>query len=220
MLRNMAVSPGRTDPADRAGAAGLLARVQHSLLIVCSQARRCSTLADVSAASSHDLPRARGRAASYAGGATQPDGAEDFVDALNAFARAVRRARGASTGAGDRGLTLSQFNLLEPLVERGEASVRGLADAAGVSAPTATRTLDPLERAGIVRRRRSAPDRRVVTVSLTPSGRDLLAGQRAWIAERQHALYASLAPGERASAAPLLNRLAVLVDELSAGPES
>ena len=96
--------------------------------------------------------------------------------------------------------------------------MRGLADAAGVSAPTATRTLDPLERAGIVRRRRSAPDRRVVTVSLTPSGRNLLAGQRAWIAERQHALYASLAPGERASAAPLLNRLAVLVDELSAGP--
>ncbi len=152
------------------------------------------------------------------GAAPDPVGAEEFVDALNEFARAVRRARGASTGAGDRGLTLSQFNLLDPLGEYGEASVRGLAAAAGVSAPTATRTLDPLERSGMVRRRRSAADRRVVTVSLTPAGRAVLEAQRAWIAERQQSLYASLAPDERDGAARLLQRLADLVDELSAGP--
>jgi DNA-binding MarR family transcriptional regulator len=174
----------------------------------------------VSAASSSRAARARVRTVDCDGAAPPAGGAEDFVDALNAFARAVRRARGASTGAGDRALTLSQFNLLEPLAERGEASVRGLADAAGVSPPTATRTLDPLERAGLVHRRRSAPDRRVVTVSLTANGREVLDAQRAWIAERQHALYASLAPGERTAAAPLLQRLAELVDELSAGPGS
>lgn len=152
------------------------------------------------------------------GAAPDPVGAEEFIDALNEFARAVRRARGASTGAGDRGLTLSQFNLLEPLGERGEASVRGLAAAAGVSAPTATRTLDPLERGGMVRRRRSVTDRRVVTVSLTPAGRAVLTAQRAWVAERQQALYASLTADERDGAARLLQRLADLVDELSAGP--
>ena len=96
--------------------------------------------------------------------------------------------------------------------------MRGLAAAAGVSAPTATRTLDPLERSGMVRRRRSVTDRRVVTVSLTPAGRAVLTAQRAWVAERQQALYASLTADERDGAARLLQRLADLVDELSAGP--
>lgn len=146
-------------------------------------------------------------------------GADDFVDALNGFARAVRRARGVRTGDA-RGLTLSQFNLIEALGEVGEVSVRGLADAAGVTAPTATRMLDALERGGIVRRDRTATDRRVVTVSLTREGRSVLDAQQAWVTERQHALYASLVPAEREGAARLLQRLADLVDELSAGPEA
>ena len=97
--------------------------------------------------------------------------------------------------------------------------MRGLAAAAGVSAPTATRTLDPLEHSGgIVRRRRSVTDRRVVTVSLTPAGRAVLTAQRAWVAERQQALYASLTADERDGAARLLQRLADLVDELWPAP--
>ena len=70
----------------------------------------------------------------------------------------------------------------------------------------------------MVRRRRSVTDRRVVTVSLTPAGRAVLAAQRAWVAERQQALYASLTSDERDGAARLLQRLADLVDESRPAP--
>jgi DNA-binding MarR family transcriptional regulator len=89
-----------------------------------------------------------------------------------------------------------------------------LAEAAGIAAPTATRMLDGLERAAIVRRTPSTEDRRVVTVQLTPKGRRLLERKRKRVEERRRALYDSLSPPEREQAERLLHRLAVLMDEL------
>src|SRR5438067_13294300 len=99
-------------------------------------------------------------------------GTDDFFAGFDALAQAVRRARGAN-GA-DGGLTLSQYGLLEGLANRRAARVQELAAAAGISASTATRILDALERRGIVRRTRSDDDRRAVSVSLTEFGEDLL----------------------------------------------
>jgi DNA-binding MarR family transcriptional regulator len=147
------------------------------------------------------------------------DGADAFLESFDAFAAAVRRARGATTQAGSNGtLTLSQYSLLQALATRSEAPVRELAEEAGVAASTATRILDALERRAIICRTRSPEDRRVVTVTLTDFGRHALGQQDEWVRGRQRAFYATLPDVERELAPDLLLRLADLIDDLAAGP--
>jgi DNA-binding MarR family transcriptional regulator len=148
---------------------------------------------------------------------TESDEAVDFLDAFDAFAQAVRRARGAPAQPDAPALTLSQYGLLQGLAERDQARARELAEEAGIAPSTATRILDALERRGIVRRRRADDDRRAVTITLTPRGRELLDAQDAWLRGRQIAFYTGLPADERALAPDLLLRLAALIDELAAG---
>ena len=145
-------------------------------------------------------------------------GTADFLAGFDALAQAVRRARGTTGRPGDGVLTLSQYGLLEGLAHRRAARVQELAAEAGVAASTATRILDALERRGIVRRTRSSQDRRAVSVSLTRLGEQALQAQEEWLRGRERAFYASLPPAEQELAPDLLLRLAVLIDELAAGP--
>jgi DNA-binding MarR family transcriptional regulator len=145
---------------------------------------------------------------------TEPD---EFLSAFDAFAQAVRRARGAPAQAGEQALTLSQYGLLQGLAGRECARVRELAAEAGIAASTATRILDALERRGIVQRMRVDEDRRGVTITLTPLGQEQLEAQHQWLRGRQRAFYFGLPPDERALAPDLLLRLAHLIDELAAG---
>lgn len=145
--------------------------------------------------------------------------AEHFLTAFDAFAQAVRRARGATCQAPEAALTLSQYALLQSLADRPAARVRELADDAGIAASTATRILDALQRRGIVRRTRTREDRRGITITLTGPGKQLLAGQHEWLRGRQLAFYGALPALERELAPDLLVRLAELIDELAAGPE-
>ena len=140
-----------------------------------------------------------------------------FLASFDAFAQAVRRARGTASG-GNGTLTLSQYALLQALATREEARVSDLAVEAGITASTATRILDALERRGIIQRERSTHDRRGVTVTLTEFGRQALGHQDGWLRGRQRAFYASLPEVERELAPDLLMRLAALIDELAAGP--
>ena len=144
---------------------------------------------------------------------------EQFVDAFETLARAIRRARGAlNTGSGES-LTLSQYGLLLPLGGRSQARTGELAEAAGITASTATRILDALERRGLVVRLQATDDRRAVAVRLTVRGRALLARHREWVRERQRDLYCELEPDEREVAPALLRKLGALIDELAAGPD-
>ena len=60
---------------------------------------------------------------------------------------------GCAGALGDEGeLSLSQYHLLEPLIDGERLATCELALAAGVSAPTATRMLSGLEREGLVER--------------------------------------------------------------------
>ncbi len=145
--------------------------------------------------------------------------AEHFLTAFDAFAQAVRRARGATGQAPEAALTLSQYALLQSLADRPAARVRELADDAGIAASTATRILDALQRRGIVRRTRTREDRRGVTITLTGHGKQLLAGQRQWLRGRQLAFFDALPALERELAPDLLQRLAELIDELANGRE-
>jgi DNA-binding MarR family transcriptional regulator len=142
----------------------------------------------------------------------------EFLDAFDALAQAIRRARGARAGT-ERALTLSQFSLLAPLAGGRTARVRDLAEEAGISPSTATRILDALERRTIVRRSRSRDDRRGVTVTLTALGREAVRAQEDWMRERQRAFFEGLPAVERELAPDLLIRLAALIDGLAPGPE-
>jgi DNA-binding MarR family transcriptional regulator len=143
---------------------------------------------------------------------TSPAELEAFSAALVEFLRATRRVRGR---LGDEGeLSLSQFHLLEPLLDGERLGVCELAEAAGVSAPTATRMLAGLERDGLVERSPCSLDRRVVRVVLTDEGRQRTVAKRARGEARRAEIFESLSEGERREAARLLERLTAAMEAL------
>jgi DNA-binding MarR family transcriptional regulator len=137
---------------------------------------------------------------------------EAFSAALLEFLRATRRMRGRFDDEGE--LSLSQYHLLEPLIDDARLATCSLAEAAGVSAPTATRMLTGLERDGLVARVPCTADRRVVHVALTEDGRARVLAKRARGEARRAEIFASLSAGERREAARLLERLAAAVEGL------
>jgi len=141
-----------------------------------------------------------------------------FADAFGEFMRATRRARGrvASQPPGDGDLTLSQYQLLDALLDApGPLTVRDLALGAGVASPTATRMLTGLEADGLIARERPREgDRRCVLIHLTDSGRAQVEAKRERVAQWRRDLFDSLLPSEREQAARLLDRLAAAVDDL------
>ena len=141
-----------------------------------------------------------------------PTELDAFSSALLEFLRATRRMRGR---IGDEGeLSLSQYHLLEPLLNDERLATCELALAAGVSAPTATRMLSGLAREGLVERVPCEDDRRVVHVVLTGDGRARVLAKRARGDARRAEIFASLSAGERREAARLLERLADAVEGL------
>lgn len=67
-----------------------------------------------------------------------------------------------------------QLSLLQRLDEFGPSRIRQLAEAEGVRMPTASNTINQLERAGLVSRERALDDRRGVMVQITDLGRQRL----------------------------------------------
>lgn len=68
-----------------------------------------------------------------------------------------------------------QLSLMHRLQDYGPSRIRQLADAEGVRMPTASNTINQLEKSGLVTRYRAGEDRRGVTVSLTELGEETLA---------------------------------------------
>src|SRR3954465_13370188 len=109
------------------------------------------------------------------------------------------------------GLTAARASALSVLVFGGRAvRVGALAQAEQVSAPTVTRLIIGMERAGLVRREADATDRRVVWLHATPKGARLLhAGRRRRVAALEADL-ANLPATERntlADATSILERV-------------
>lgn len=118
-------------------------------------------------------------------------------------------------------LTLSQLSVLGILDHRGPMTIGELAALEQVKPPSMTRTVNHLERAGLVRREAHETDGRQVVVQVTGEARDVVRANRArrdaWLA----AHLAELDSAERDvlhQAVPLLERLAQERPTGTAGP--
>lgn len=108
---------------------------------------------------------------------------DEVADAVLRASRALVAvaARSLTTVADD--VTLPQYRALIELAARGPLRLADLADALTVDRSTATRMCDRLVRKELVTRERGREDRRVVRVSLTEAGMELVAE----VSRRRHA---------------------------------
>jgi DNA-binding MarR family transcriptional regulator len=126
---------------------------------------------------------------------------------------AVRQLRGRETRR-HGGLSNAQYGLLFGLCDQPELSSSELACAADLSPGTATEMLEGLAAAGLVRRKRSERDRRVVLISLTARGRALVEQRRASLQPRWRAALAEFSDEELRTTAAVLERLRDMFDEI------
>jgi len=109
------------------------------------------------------------------------------------------------------GLTHAGFVLLMSLWSMGPLETRELARVLAVSRPAVVSATNTLERAGLVRRLRSADDRRLVTVELTPRGRALVARAQRATHDEERRLAAAFSREELRTLVRLLGRMAAAV---------
>lgn len=133
-----------------------------------------------------------------------------FVELMGAERRL--RARDQKCGPGE--LTQGQIRTLFAIDVKGEATAGELAKAGDLSPASISTMLDNLERDGIVERRRSDNDRRVVVVTLTDAGQALLEKRRDHWRERGARALAGLSDEQLEAAADVMHRMAGLLDEL------
>src|SRR5919205_1104482 len=103
-----------------------------------------------------------------------PPGQGEVLDALLSATRALVGVAARSLAGLDVDVTLAQFRTLTVLASRGPQRAVDVAGELGVNPSTGTRMCDRLVRKGLIRRTRSTGDRRVVRLTLTPAGRDLV----------------------------------------------
>jgi DNA-binding MarR family transcriptional regulator len=104
----------------------------------------------------------------------RPAGRGDLVDAVLGASRALVAVAARSLADLAEDVTLAQYRALVELASRGPQRPADLASGLGVDRSTATRMCDRLVRKGLVQRRRTSTDRRVVRISLTAAGRALV----------------------------------------------
>lgn len=85
-----------------------------------------------------------------------------------------RRKRAMTRSIHACGQSPAQLHVLSLLSELGPATVSHIAAQIGITPPSASATVDRMVDAGLVVRERNEDDRRVVTVSLAPAGREVL----------------------------------------------
>jgi MarR family transcriptional regulator, 2-MHQ and catechol-resistance regulon repressor len=99
-------------------------------------------------------------------------------EALRAYVKLLRAGKAVLARVEPRlaaaGLTPTQLGVLEAILHKGPLTQRELGRKVLTSAGNMTDVVDKLEARGLVCRTRSPRDRRIVSVTLTPSGRTLI----------------------------------------------
>ncbi len=105
-------------------------------------------------------------------------GTTEEVTALNAYIKLVRATESVShrlhRHLESSKLTVTQFGVLEALFHLGAMHQRDLAEKLLKSGGNITLVIDNLEKRQLVKRDRELGDRRCISVSLTPAGKQLI----------------------------------------------
>jgi DNA-binding MarR family transcriptional regulator len=99
---------------------------------------------------------------------------DEIIESLLLASRAMVALAGRTLAELDPEVTLPQSRALIVLASRGPQRVTDIAADLGVAPSTATRMCDRLVRKGLIRRYRTASNRREVRLSLTTSGQSLV----------------------------------------------
>jgi DNA-binding MarR family transcriptional regulator len=138
---------------------------------------------------------------------------EELREALTALFGAQRRLRGRDARI-EGGVSFAHYPLLSALARKGSLSAGQLAADAGLTPATVTQMLDALVGAGLVERRRSETDRRVVTTRLTDEGRRRVDRKEAELIEKWREALSGLDAAELAAATRVVARLGAYLDGL------
>ena len=134
---------------------------------------------------------------------TRQDATVEILLDLSRLIRSLARA----TGAVDDAMTATQRIALFELGDAEPLRLNDLADRMGVSAPTASRSVDALHELGLVERVPDPRDRRALRIDLTPSGRKLLEERKARAQAAFEPAVAALSDAERETLSELLRRM-------------
>lgn len=140
---------------------------------------------------------------------------------LRALRRILRASdRGSRSLAAATGLTPSQLLVLQEVAQRDGTTGGVLATTLQFGAATITNIIDRLEAAGLVRRQRSADDKRQVILTATQAGREAIASAPDLLQTRFNEGFAALPLWERALILAALEKLAGLLgaESIDAAP--
>jgi DNA-binding MarR family transcriptional regulator len=116
----------------------------------------------------------------------------------------------------DQELTFSQMRLLFLLSENGPAPMSRIAEWLGVGLPTASGSVERVERHGLVERRHRLDDRRIVECALTEAGTQLVEEVSGMRMRMVTQLLDALNDEELAQMAHLME---VVMERIGSGPE-
>src|SRR3954471_1844174 len=139
------------------------------------------------------------------GGGQERTATLQLVIALSRAFQAVER--GVRPHLAEHGLGLTEFAVLEVLYHKGVLPLGEIRDRILVTGASTTYVVKKLEDRGLMRRRTSATDQRVVFGELTPKGRMLMDKVFPAHVDRLRQVTAGLSASEKRAAAQLLRRL-------------
>ena len=137
---------------------------------------------------------------------------DDLANRLNSAT--VHLMRALRQDPAPSGLAAEHRSALGVIVFGGSISIGALARAEGVGAPAMTKTVDILERAGLVTRERDPADARVVKVRATRRAKQLVLRGRDQRVVRIGRALAAIGPTETARLAAAIGTLERLVSDL------
>lgn len=134
--------------------------------------------------------------------------AEQLAQAIERLGLTLLRQRSRMDATEPTPLTVTQRLALTIVVDEGPLRLGELAERMGATEPTATRTVDSLASAGLVRRAPHPDDRRGVLIDATKHGTHVLAHRRQRLLELIESGLAEMPDDDQ-------ERLADLLDELN-----
>lgn len=140
-----------------------------------------------------------------------------YVDDADLVMKAIRRIVRAmdmrsKKVARDTGLTIPQIVVLQAVRELGEVTTAALSRHADLSAATTVTILDNLQNRGLVERRRSDVDRRIVHTALTEEGARILADAPSLFGEAFSSRFDRLSPAQQQRIVAAFTTVADLLD--------